>query len=87
MRFITKKARRLVLSLDDPVRGSVELLVAVEEGETDDEEVLEGLAAGLLDKLAGTGSRTTSGDEVAGTSVSHTFAISHSLPAQLTQQQ
>lgn len=57
---------RLVLSLDHPVRGGVEPLVALEEGKADDEDVLEGLAALLLDELAGGGGRATSGNEVAG---------------------
>lgn len=54
----------LVLSLDDPVRRSIELLVTLEERKADDEEVLESLTAGLLDEIACSGSRATSSDEV-----------------------
>lgn len=39
--------------------------MTLEEGETDDEEVLDGLTTTGLDELTGTGSGTTSGDEVA----------------------
>ena len=39
--------------------------MALEEGKADDENVLEGLAALLLDELAGGGGRATSGNEVA----------------------
>lgn len=59
------KSADLVLSLDHPVSGSVELLVALEEGQADDEDVLERLAALLLDELAGGGGRASSGNEVA----------------------
>lgn len=54
-----------VLSLDHPVGGGVEPLVALEEGQADDEDVLEGLAALLLDELAGSGGRASGRDEVA----------------------
>ena len=44
-------ASRLVVDLDDGIHGSVELGRGVEEGELDDEEVLEGLPAELGHKL------------------------------------
>ena len=42
----------LVVDLDDRVHGCVELLGGLEEGELDDEEVLEGLSAQLGHKLS-----------------------------------
>ena len=42
----------LVIHLDDGVHGRIELLGRLEEGELDDEEVLERLAAKLRDQLA-----------------------------------
>ena len=42
----------LVVDLDDRVHGGVELLGRLEEGELDDEEVLEGLSAELGNELS-----------------------------------
>ena len=55
----------LVLGLDHGVHGRVELVAALEERQADDKEVFEGDTARLLDELAGGGSGTTSGDQVA----------------------
>ena len=46
------KGLYLVIALDDRVEGSVELGGGLQEGELDDEEVLDDLAAELRDELA-----------------------------------
>ena len=48
----TRNRAYLVIHLDDGIHGRVELLGGLEEGELDDEEVLERLAAQLRDQLA-----------------------------------
>ena len=63
---MTAFARRLVVDLDDRIHGSVELGRGVEEGELDDEEILEGLPAELGHKLPCSLGRTayTNSDQV-----------------------
>lgn len=58
-------APHLVLGLDNPVGRGVKLLVAIEERQADNKDVLEGLAARHLDELAGAGRGSTGSDEVA----------------------
>ena len=44
--------RHLIVALDDGVQRRIELVSGLEEGELDDEEVLEDLAAELRNELS-----------------------------------
>ena len=50
--------------MDSLVGRGIQLLLALEEGDGDDKDVLYGLAADFLDELSGGASRSTGSDEV-----------------------